>query len=64
MWKLFFFSSHMLLHFLIYFMIESEVTPAPAVIREEPEKIKKWREEQACRLEEKGKRLNSILLSF
>ncbi|KAK0162825.1 hypothetical protein PV327_006569 [Microctonus hyperodae] len=30
-----------------------EVTPAPAVIREEPEKIKKWREEQACRLEEK-----------
>ncbi|KAK0097816.1 hypothetical protein PV326_013504 [Microctonus aethiopoides] len=30
-----------------------EVTPAPAVVREEPEKIKKWREEQACRLEEK-----------
>ena len=35
----------------------SEISPAPAVkpVREEPEKIKKWREEQKKRLEEKGK---------
>lgn len=28
--------------------------PAPKVVREEPEKIRKWREEQKARLEEKG----------
>ena len=35
----------------------AEVTPPPTVkpVREEPEKIKKWREEQKKRLEEKGK---------
>ncbi|XP_057333177.1 clathrin light chain isoform X1 [Microplitis mediator] len=32
---------------------ESFSTPEPVVVKEEPEKIKKWREEQAARLEEK-----------
>ncbi|XP_044580656.1 clathrin light chain isoform X1 [Cotesia glomerata] len=32
---------------------ESVSTPEPVVAKEEPEKIKKWREEQAQRLEEK-----------
>lgn len=30
-------------------------TGTPAPVREEPEKIKKWREEQKARLEEKDK---------
>lgn len=29
-------------------------TPSKQEVREEPEKIKKWREEQVKRLEEKG----------
>lgn len=43
----------------------AEITPPPAakVVREEPEKIKKWREEQKKRLEEKGKLISYILLS-
>lgn len=32
----------------------NQATPTKPVIREEPEKIKKWREEQKKRLEEKG----------
>lgn len=30
------------------------IDPTPPPIKEEPEKIKKWREEQKTRLEEKG----------
>lgn len=33
--------------------MHAESSPAPPV-KEEPEKIKKWREEQKARLEEKG----------
>lgn len=33
---------------------EPEVPAPPPPVKEEPEKIKKWREEQKARLEEKG----------
>lgn len=44
----------------------SSATPKPTIEREEPEKIKKWREEQRKRLEEKGKLGSnySCLLTF
>lgn len=35
--------------------IFSETAPKPPPVKEEPEKIRKWREEQKARLEEKGK---------
>ncbi|KAJ8676238.1 hypothetical protein QAD02_012024 [Eretmocerus hayati] len=38
---------------------KENVSPQPTPIREEPEKIKKWREEQKARLEEKGELLNA-----
>lgn len=31
-----------------------EITAKPPPVKEEPEKIRKWREEQKARLEEKG----------
>lgn len=34
-----------------------ETAPKPPPVKEEPEKIRKWREEQKTRLEEKGKYL-------
>lgn len=40
-------------------MIQS--APSKPVVREEPEKIKKWREEQKTRLEEKGKLSYSLI---
>lgn len=40
-------------------MHTESVVPAP--VKEEPEKIKKWREEQKARLEEKGKQKRSVL---
>lgn len=64
---LFFFVYHTIADFLIYYgsnfcnnwiyFIE------PVVAKEEPEKIKKWREEQAQRLEEKGNFKNLCLKS-
>jgi len=39
---------------LLFFLDTSSPIIAPKVEREEPEKIKKWREEQKTRLEEKG----------
>ena len=36
------------------FIEQTEIPAAPPVIKEEPEKIKKWREEQKARLEQKG----------
>lgn len=45
---------------MFLFLILSD-TPSPIITpkveREEPEKIKKWREQQKTRLEEKGKML-------
>lgn len=39
----------------VQFLYETETTPvAPPPVKEEPEKIRKWREEQKARLEEKG----------
>jgi len=38
----------------LYFHIYIESAPVIAPVKEEPEKIKKWREEQKARLEEKG----------
>lgn len=35
--------------------VESIASSVPAPVREEPEKIKKWREEQKTRLEEKDR---------
>jgi hypothetical protein len=42
---------------LLLIFVELFASPAPTrpVTREEPEKIKKWREEQKKRLEEKGR---------
>jgi hypothetical protein len=37
-----------------FFLDTSSPIIAPKIEREEPEKIKKWREEQKTRLEEKG----------
>lgn len=39
---------------MFYLLAEVSPTPQIKVVREEPEKIKKWREEQKTRLEEKG----------
>lgn len=40
---------------IIFFSLDtSSPIIAPKIEREEPEKIKKWREEQKTRLEEKG----------
>lgn len=38
-------------------MSAAAVAPSKPMVREEPEKIKKWREDQKQRLEEKGKML-------
>jgi Clathrin light chain len=35
-------------------LITEQAAPTPKVMKEEPEKIRKWREEQKERLEEKG----------
>lgn len=40
--------------FLYFSSDTSSPINAPKIEREEPEKIKKWREEQKTRLEEKG----------
>lgn len=45
-----------------YLIVASPSPPPPSKqeVREEPEKIRKWREEQIKRLEEKGKYLLAI----
>jgi hypothetical protein len=35
-------------------LFSEQAAPTPKVLKEEPEKIRKWREEQKDRLEEKG----------
>jgi Clathrin light chain len=35
-------------------LFSEQAAPTPKVMKEEPEKIRKWREEQKERLEEKG----------
>lgn len=40
---------------VIMIILISARSPVPPVVREEPEKIKLWREQQRLRLEEKGK---------
>lgn len=44
-------------------MSAAAVAPSKPMVREEPEKIKKWREDQKQRLEEKGKMLYLIYFS-
>lgn len=44
---------HLKEHFS-WILIYTEPAPVIAPVKEEPEKIKKWREEQKARLEEKG----------
>jgi Clathrin light chain len=38
----------------VNFLFSEPAVPTPKVAKEEPEKIRKWREEQKMRLEEKG----------
>jgi len=47
------------MNFYNFYMHTEPVPPPP--VKEEPEKIKKWREEQKARLEEKG---NKKLIKF
>lgn len=52
---LFSFSFRFVFSFFLFKIALRTIVPTPAPVREEPVKIKKWREEQKTRLEEKDR---------